>query len=258
MEWYLSQQQSTMLRAILIDDEPECLRSLAYDLEQHCPGMEIVAQCDNGKEAIKAIHALDPDVLFLDIDMPFINGFDLLEMVPDVDFEVIFTTAHDKYAIQAFRISAVDYLLKPIDTDALKLAVEKVRILREKGNSSRQIGFLIQQLKDLENNNVRKIALPTFDGLEFIDMDDILYCQSDGAYSYVHFTDGSKLYISKTLRYLEDALCNFHFFRVHNSYIVNLNHVKKYSKTDGGLLVLSNGEKVRVSRSKKDELLGLF
>jgi two-component system LytT family response regulator len=247
-----------MLKAILIDDEPECLRSLAFDIGQQCPGVEIVAQCDNGKEAIKAIHALTPDVLFLDIDMPFINGFDLLEMVPDVDFEVIFTTAHDKYAIQAFRISAVDYLLKPIDTDALKLAVEKVRLLRTKGSSSREISFLIQQLKDLENNNVRKIALPTFDGLEFIHMDDILYCQSDGAYSNVFFTDGNKMYISKTLRYLEDALCNFHFFRVHNSYIVNLNHVSKYSKTDGGLLILSNGEKVRVSRSKKDELLGLF
>ena len=247
-----------MLKAILIDDEPGCLRSLAHDLGVHCPGVEIVAQCDSGKEAIKVIHAQNPDVLFLDIDMPFINGFDLLEMVPDVDFEVIFTTAYDKYAIQAFKISAVDYLLKPIDTESLRTAVEKVRALREKGNTSKQISFLIQQIKDLENNNVRKVALPTFDGLEFINMDDILYCQSDGAYSYVYFTDGNKLYISKTLRYLEDALCNFHFFRVHNSYIVNLNHVKKYSKTDGGLLVLSNGEKVRVSRSKKDELLGLF
>lgn len=247
-----------MLRAILIDDEPECLRSLSLDLKQHCQGVEILAQCDNGKEAIKAIHVHNPDVVFLDIDMPYINGFDLLEMVPNVDFEVIFTTAYDKYALQAFRISAVDYLLKPVDVDALKEAVEKVRILREKGNTSRQISFLIQQIKDLENNNVRKIALPTFDGLEFINLNDILYCQSDGAYSYVHFLDGNKLYISKTLRYLEDALCNFHFFRVHNSYIVNLNHVKKYSKVDGGLLVLSNGEKVRVSRSKKDELLGLF
>jgi two-component system LytT family response regulator len=179
-------------------------------------------------------------------------------MVPDVDFEVIFTTAYDHYAIQAFRISAVDYLLKPIDAEALSAAVEKVRILREKGNTSKQISFLIQQIKDLENNTVRKIALPTFDGLEFIHMDDILYCQSDGAYSHVFFKDGSKLYISKTLRYLEDALCAFHFFRVHNSYIVNLNHVSKYSKTDGGLLILSDGTKVRVSRSRKDELLGLF
>lgn len=247
-----------LLKAILIDDEPECLRSLAHDLGIHCHGVDIVAQCNNGKEAIKLIHTYNPDVLFLDIDMPYINGFDLLEMVPNVDFEVIFTTAFDKYAIQAFRISAVDYLLKPIDTDALIAAVEKVRILREKGNSSKQISFLIQQIKDLENNSVRKIALPTFDGLEFVHMDDILYCQSDGAYTHVYFTNGSKMYISKTLRYLEDALCNFHFFRVHNSYIVNLNHVKQYTKADGGLLVLSNGYKVKVSRSRKDELLGLF
>jgi two-component system LytT family response regulator len=247
-----------MLNAILIDDEPECLRSLAHDLQLHCPDVTVVAQCDNGKDAIKAIHATSPDIVFLDIDMPYINGFDLLEMVHDVEFEVIFTTAYDQYAIQAFRISAVDYLLKPIDTNALKDAVEKVRILRGKGHNSKQISFLIQQIKDLENNSVRKIALPTFDGLEFVHMDDIIYCQSDGAYSTVYFTDGNKLYISKTLRYLEDALCTFHFFRVHNSYIVNLNHVKKYSKTDGGLLVLSNGEKVRVSRSKKDELLDLF
>lgn len=247
-----------MLKAILIDDEPGCLHSLSHDLSIHCPGVEVVAECDNGKEAIKMIHVHKPDVLFLDIDMPYINGFDLLEMVRDVEFEVIFTTAYDNYAIQAFRISAVDYLLKPIDTDALMAAVEKVRILREKGNTSRQINFLIEQIKDLENNNVRKIALPTFDGLEFIHMNDILYCQSDGAYTHVYFTDGSKLYISKTLRFLEDALCNYHFFRVHNSFIVNLNHVSKYTKTDGGLLVMSNGKQIRVSRSKKDELLGLF
>ena len=247
-----------MLKAILIDDEPECLLTLASDLATHCPGVDIVSQCKSGKEAIKEIHAHNPDVLFLDIDMPYINGFDLLEMVPDVDFEVIFTTAYDTYAIQAFKISAVDYLLKPVDPEALVAAVEKVRILREKGNTSKQISFLIQQIKDLENNAVKKIALPTFDGLEFIHMDDILYCQSDGAYSHVFFTNGSKMYISKTLRYLEDALCNFHFFRVHNSYIVNLNHVKQYSKTDGGLLIMSDGKKVRVSRSRKDELLSLF
>ena len=247
-----------MLKAILIDDEPECLRSLAHDLKLHCPGVDILEQCDSGKAGIKKIHECSPDVVFLDIDMPYINGFDLLEMVPNVDFEVIFTTAHDKYALQAFNISAVDYLLKPVDPDALKKAVKKVRLLRENGNTPKQIHFLIQQLKDLENNTVKKIAVPTFDGLEFVTLDEILYCQSDGAYSYVFFRDGSKLYISKTLRYLETALCTFHFFRVHNSYIVNLNHVRKYSKTDGGMLILTSGEKIRVSRSKKEELLRLF
>lgn len=246
------------LKAILIDDEPECLRSMQHDLESHCPEVEIVASCISGKDGIKQINSLAPDVIFLDIDMPYINGFDLLEMVPNADFDVIFTTAHDQYAIKAFKISAADYLLKPIDPDELKAAVGKVSELRQNGHKNTQIEFLIQQIKDLESNNVRKIALPTFDGLEFITLDDIVYCQSDGAYSNVFFKDGNKLYISKTLRYLEDALCSFHFFRVHNSFIVNLNYIRKYSKSDGGALIMLNGERIRVSRSKKDELLGLF
>lgn len=247
-----------MLKAILIDDELACLQTLRHDLVKYCPEVEVIAECIGGKEGIKEINKHKPDIIFLDIDMPYINGFDLLEMVPNGEFEVIFTTAHDKYAIRAFKISAVDYLLKPIDKDALVNAVQKVASLREKGQSNRQIDFLIQQIKDLESNNVKKIALPTFDGLEFINLDDILYCQSDGAYSNVFFKDGNKLYISKTLRYLEDALCSFHFFRVHNSYIVNLNYIRKYSKSDGGALILTNGQRIRVSRSKKEELLGLF
>jgi len=246
------------ITAILIDDEPECLRSLKHDLGVHCPNVEIVASCSSGKDGIKQINSHSPDVIFLDIDMPYINGFDLLEMVPNAEFDVIFTTAHDQYAIKAFKISAADYLLKPIDHDDLKSAVEKVTHLRKNGHRNTQIDFLIQQIKDLESNNVRKIALPTFDGLEFITLDDIVYCQSDGAYSNVFFKDGGKLYISKTLRYLEDALCSFHFFRVHNSFIVNLNYIRKYSKSDGGALIMLNGERIRVSRSKKDELLGLF
>lgn len=247
-----------MLRAIIIDDEPECIDSLAFDLKNHCPQVDIVEQCNGGKSGVKAIHKNKPDLVFLDIDMPFVNGFDVLEMVPNIDFEVIFTTAYDKYALQAFKISAVDFLLKPVDPKELVKAIEKVQMLKEKGNAQKQINFLIQQMKDLENNSVKKVALPTFDGLEFINLDDILYCQSDGAYSNVHFTNGSKLYISKTLRWLEDALCDFHFFRVHNSYIINLHFVRKYTKADGGLIIMNNGDQVKVSRSKKEELLNLF
>lgn len=247
-----------MLRAILIDDEKECLDSLNFDLKTHCPDVEVVSQCNGGKEGVKAIHKYNPDLVFLDIDMPFISGFDVLELVPHINFEVIFTTAYDKYALQAFKISAVDFLLKPIDFEELKNAVIKVQLLRERGNAQKQISFLIQQLKALESNNVKKIALPTFDGIEFISLDDIIYCQSDGAYSYLYFKDGAKLYISKTLRYLEMALCDFHFFRVHNSYIVNLHYVKKYSKSDGGIIIMTNGANVKVSRSKKEQLLNLF
>ena len=247
-----------MLKAIIIDDEKECIDSLSFDLQTHCQQVTVLEKCQGGKDGVKAIVKHHPDLVFLDIDMPFVNGFDVLEMVPNIDFEVIFTTAYDKYALQAFKISAVDFLLKPIDQEELKKAVDKVALLKENGNANKQINFLIQQIKDIETNSVKKIALPTFDGLEFINLDDIIYCKSDGAYSNVYFTDGTKLYISKTLRYLEEALCDFHFFRVHNSFIINLHYVKKYSKTDGGMIIMNNGDLVKVSRSKKEELLSLF
>ncbi len=247
-----------MIRALIIDDEKACIDSLEFEINNHCPDVEVLERCTSGKEGIKAIHRHKPDLLFLDIDMPFINGFDLLEMVPDIDFEVIFTTAYDKYALRAFRISAMDYLLKPVDPDELKKAVNKVKKVSAKGEAQKQMDFLIQQIKDIENNSVQKIALPTIDGLEFINLDDILYCQSDGAYSNVFFKEGGKLLISKTLRWLEEALCDFHFFRVHNSYIINLHYVRKYSKSDGGMITMENGDTVKVSRSKKEKLLNMF
>ena len=247
-----------MLRSIVIDDEGECIDTMLLDLAEHCPQVNVVATCPSGKDAVKAIHKHAPDLIFLDIDMPVVNGFDVLEMVKDIDFEVIFTTAYDKYAVQAFKISAVDYLLKPIDQEELRKAVKKVQVLKERGNTQQQLSFLMEQIRDIENNDVKKIAVPTFDGLEFIRLDDILYCQSDGSYSHIFFVDGRKLYLSKTLRYLEDSLCDYHFFRVHNSYIVNLNFVEKYARTDGGILEMKNGVKIRVSRLKRDELLNRF
>ena len=150
------------LRAVIIDDEPDCVQSLARDLADYCKEVEVAAQCEGAKDGIRAINAHKPDVVFLDIDMPVINGFELLELLPDIHFEVVFTTAYDKYAVQAFKISAVDYLLKPVDPDELVKAVEKVRNLRSKGSNRKQIDFLIQQLKDHENNAVHRIALPNF------------------------------------------------------------------------------------------------
>lgn len=247
-----------MLRTIIIDDEPDCVQSLARDLTKYCEGLEIVAQCEGAKDGIRAINAHKPDVVFLDIDMPGINGFELLELIPEVDFEVVFTTAYDEYALQAFRISAVDYLLKPIDPEALIKSVEKVRMLRDKGNARKQIRFLMQQLKDQRNNAIHRIALPTSEGLDFIDLEDILYCESDGAYTFVHLSNGSRKLISKTLKFLEDILCDFQFLRVHKSYIVNMNYVSKYSRGSGGLLTMKNGAQIKVSRSKKEELLSLF
>ena len=246
------------LRAIIIDDEPDCVQSLSRDLKAHCPQIKLVAECEGAKEGIRAINASEPDVVFLDIDMPLINGFELLELLPAIDFAVVFTTAYDKYALQAFRISAVDYLLKPIDPEHLVKAVDKVQFLRSKGESQRQIDFLMQQLKDQENNAIHRIALPTAEGLDFIDLKNILYCESDGAYSYLHYIDGGTLLISKPLKFLEDILCDFQFFRVHKSFIVNMDHVSKYSRGAGGMLTMKNGARIKVSRSKKEELLNLF
>lgn len=246
------------LRAIIIDDEPDCIQSLSRDLVEFCSHVEVVGLCEGAKDGIRTINIQKPDIVFLDIDMPLINGFELLELLPEINFAVIFTTAYDKYALQAFKISAVDYLLKPIDPDELVKAVDKVRTLQEHGTSSQQIDFLMQQIKDQENNAIHRIALPTSQGLDFIDLKDIQYCESDGAYSYVHYTDGSNLLISKPLKYLEDILCDFQFFRVHKSYIVNMDYVAKYHRGSGGLLTMKNGAKIRVSRSKKDELLNLF
>ena len=247
-----------MIRAILIDDEQESLNALAYDLRKYCPAIEIVDICQGGKKGIKSIHKHKPDMVFLDIDMPIISGFDLLEMVGDISFSVVFTTAYDKYALKAFKISATDYLLKPIDKDELKAAIQKVEAKQSIKSPNDQVAFLLDQLKALDDDNVKKIALPTFEGTEFINFKDIIYCEADGAYSYVHFVDGGKLYISKTLRYLEEALCDYHFFRAHNSYIVNTDYMKKYVKADGGYLLLNNGKQVKVSRSKKEEIVNLF
>ncbi len=246
------------LKALLIDDEKNCLTSLAYDLEQHCPDVEVVEQCLGSKAGLLAIKKHQPDLIFLDIDMPYINGFEMLEMIPSIQFATIFTTAYDKYALQAFKISAVDFLLKPVHSEALVQAIEKVRSQQHLKNAEKQIQFLIEQMQAIESDSVKKIAFPTFEGIEFVNLKDILYCQSDNNYTDVHMVDGSHLLISKTLRYVEEMLCDFHFYRVHNSFIVNLNYVKRYVKGDGGYLVLENGKDITVSRSKKAELLKMF
>ncbi|NNF34097.1 MAG: response regulator transcription factor [Saprospiraceae bacterium] len=247
-----------MIRAIIIDDEPDCIQSLERDIAEYCKTLEVICTCNNAKEGIKAIHKNKPDVVFLDIEMPIINGFELLSLLPDIDFEIIFTTAYDKFALQAFKVSAVDYLLKPIDPEELINAVNKLNRNHDEKIGEGRIQFLLKHLEELDQNNVRRIALPTFEGLEFILLNDILYCESDGTYSILHFTNGHKMIISKPLLYLEEVLCDYHFFRVHNSFIINLDHVIKYSRGAGGEVTMKNGDVVRVSRSKKEELLKLF
>ncbi len=247
-----------MLKAIIIDDEVDCIKTLALLIQKQCPEIEIICQCDSGKSGLKAIKQFKPDVVFLDIDMPYMNGFEMLELAQPVNFDVIFTTAYDKYAVEAFRISAVDYLLKPIDEKQLKEAVSKVYFEGRKRIAPKHIEFILGQLKDVETNNVKRIALPSSDRLILAEFSNIIYCQSDGNYSRVFLKNNKRIYTSIPLIELEESLCNYHFNRVHNQYIINLNEVSEYVKSDGGYLVMSNGDKVNVSRSKKEEILSLI
>ncbi len=246
-----------MMKAILIDDEKNALTSLLYEIENHCPEVEVVAQCNGGKEGLLAINKYQPDIVFLDIDMPYINGFEMLEMIPEVNFATIFTTAHDKYAIQAFKISAVDYLMKPINRQELIEAVSKVKSRKESENNQDKINFLIEQMQAIESDAVKKIAFPVFEGVEFVKLSDINYCKGENNYTHVYLTDGTDLFISKTLRFVEEMLCDYHFYRVHNSYIINLDYVQKFVKSDGGYILMESGDSVSVSRTKKAELMDL-
>jgi two-component system LytT family response regulator len=246
------------LRAILIDDEVNCLKMLEWELSDKCPEVEIVGVCSTGKAGLMAIKEEQPDIVFLDIEMPYLNGFEVLELVSEVNFDIIFTTAYDKFAVRAFKSSATDYLLKPIDGDDLRLAVDKVLEKREKSIPNTDVKFLLQQLEDAKNDKMKRIALPTFEGLTFVQIDEIIYCQSDNNYSHVILKEGRKMLISKTLKEVEEILSSTLFFRVHNSFFVNLKEVSNYIKADGGALIMTNGDEVRVSRSRKDRLMELL
>jgi len=248
-----------MLNAILIDDEQNCLKMLEWELGNSCPNVTILGSYDNGKEGLKAIHSKKPDIVFLDIEMPYLNGFELLELIPNIDFDVIFTTAYDEYAVKAIKISAIDYLLKPIDGDDLVKAVERVEEKKKNNIGSENIDFLKKQLEDSRRNNVKNLALPTYEGYVFVKLENIVYAQSDNNYATVYLKTGKKILISRTLKEVAEMLAEqSNFFRVHNSFLINLNEIKNYIKSDGGYLIMSNDGKVKVSRNKKEELLKLF
>ena len=241
-----------MLRAIIVDDEVDAIKTLQWEIKTHCPDIEIVGQHSNPVEALEAIRSTPPDILFLDVEMPRLNGFDLLSKLPRIEFEVIFITAYDEYAVKAFRVNALDYLLKPIISSDLTEAIKRVKQkTKSEGNPSKNIQ--IEKLK----RSFNKIPLPNSDGIEFVFPHKILYCKSDGSYTYV-IMEHKKSLITKSLREMEELLEEHNFLRTHKSFLVNLSHIIKYIRIDGGYLVLSNGDKVAVSRRKKEELMKLF
>jgi two-component system, LytTR family, response regulator len=241
-----------MLSALIVDDEPFCCDVLITLLGKYCPDVRIVSSCSSAIEAIKAIQELKPELVFLDVEMPKMNGFQMLEHLASVDFDIVFTTSYDQYALKAFRFSAIDYLLKPIDYEELQKAVEKVT-LRKRGPLAEQIKILMQKIKP--SAAVNKVALPTMEGLQMISIDSIISCESDSNYTSISLKSKQKIVVSRTLKEIESLLEDYAFARVHHSYLVNINEIHKYVKGEGGYLIMNDGSSVDVSRSRKESLL---
>jgi two-component system LytT family response regulator len=242
-----------MVTALIVDDEPLCCEVLATLLEKHCPEVKVIASCFSAEEALFIIGQLQPELVFLDVSMPHMNGFEMLEQLPKVNFALVFTTSYDQYALRAFKFSAIDYLLKPIDRDELKNAVQKV-IARPQQPLTQQLQLLLQKVAQ-PAVNLNKIALPTMEGLQMITVDDIISCKSDGNYTTLQLKDKQKFVVSRMLKEIEEMLEDYSFVRVHHSSLVNLKEVMKYVKGEGGYLVMSDGSTIDVSRSKKESLL---
>ncbi|MBK9638353.1 MAG: response regulator transcription factor [Bacteroidetes bacterium] len=245
-----------MLKAILIDDETSCTEVLRWQIETYCPTISILCECHQPEEAIEKIRDLHPDVIFLDIEMPGMNAFEMLNILKPFEFEVIFTTAYNQFAVHAFKENAIDYLLKPIEKSDLIHAVEK---LKNKDNkySNEKIEILLNLFKEQLKSN-KKIALPTQDGISFINVDQIVRVESDSNYSFVHLVTGENICITKTLKQIESSLEAQPFYRVHQSHLVNLNHIEKFVKDGGGYLVMSDKSTITVARQRKDGFMELF
>jgi len=241
-----------MLKALIVDDEPKARENLQILLHDFVEGVTVVGLCENIAEATEAVRLHSPDVVFLDIQLQRETGFDLLTKLKEINFEVIFTTAYTEYAIKAFKFSAIDYLLKPIDIEELRKAVGRVE-KRVSNNMTGRLTQLVQNLKQGSNENY-KIALPTLEGLVFVKISDILYCEASSNYTQI-FTADEKYLVSKTLKEYDDLLSDHNFFRIHNSYLININSIKKYVKGEGGYVVLNNDTSLDVSKRKKEAFL---
>ena len=244
-----------MIRVVLVDDEQQGRAIIKQYISRYCPYVEVCGEADSVKNGVEVIAETHPDIVFLDIQMQDGTGFNLLEKVADRSFKVIFVTSFDQFALKAFKYSASDYLLKPLDPDAFVEAVEKVRgdiEATSKGKDNR-----IEEL--LTNiNSFKKIGLPSGNAIIFVNVDDIVRCESDGNYTMFHLADGRQLLVTKNLKVYEELFADRKFLRVHKSHLINARYVDQYINGDGGSVVMADGSTVEVSRRKKDELLAIM
>lgn len=246
-----------MPTAILIDDEKNSRESLRKKIETHCSAVSILAECSNGLEGLDAIQKLNPDIVFLDIEMPHMNGFTMLQQLPERNFELIFTTAFNQYAINAIRFSALDYLVKPVDVTELVQAVNRATVKPGNSIDKKQLDIL-QQFLNQQKTVPDRIAVAVTSGLEIIQLNQILYLEAEGNYTNIHLENSRPLLSSKTLKEFEDILPTTQFCRIHNASLVNVQYIKKYNKGEGGQVILSNGTVLDVARRRKEELLQLL
>lgn len=247
------------MKVAIVDDEVHCMEGLVLHLKSMFPEAEIVYKGTKPKEALAILPDAKPDLLFLDVEMPEMTGFELLDQLANASFDVIFTTAYSQYAVQAFKAKAVNYLLKPIDETEFQEVVQQWKEERETKSSlsSEHLDELLTYLKR-EGILKNKIAVPVAEGFEFIETDDILYCQSQNNYTFLFLSDNRKLVLSKTLKEFEKLLDKYFFIRIHKSFLINPNYMKKYYRNNGGYLVMQDGKSIPVSKNKKDLITNLF
>jgi two-component system LytT family response regulator len=243
-----------MLKAIIVDDETASRETLANYLQKYCPEVELLALADSVKTGLVAIEKNEPDIVFLDVEMPFGNAFDLLEQVKEINFETVFVTAFSNYALKALNLSAAYYILKPIDIDELISAVQKIKISKERKNNNNHTQILIENIKTI-NGQLHKLVLPVLDGFEVVQVKDIIRCQANDNFTDFYFAGGKRMLICRTLKFYEQVLEEFGFMRIHKSHLINLQYVKKYRKGKTGQVIMSDDSELELSVNKKDDFL---
>ncbi len=245
-----------MIKVVLVDDEKNALEVLEWQLKKYCPEVDILALCSSADEAVVAIIQHKPDLIFLDVEMPVKSGFEVLNAFNEPTFDVVFTTAYNQFAIKAFKYAAFDYLLKPIDAVDLTELLKRYQKKQAKTNPGNYQLLKEQLVKQTKPSG--KIALHTSDGLQFVKPEQIIRCESLSNYTKVHLNNNQKITLSKTLKEVEETLESYPFYRVHHSHLINLEHIEKYVKADGGYVIMSDGEQITVARNRKEGFVELF
>ena len=243
-----------MIRTVIIDDEPHATKSLEILLAEGCPQVQVIASFNHPAEALIFLRSNQIDLIFLDIDMPFMNGFELLNRLAPINFDIIFVTAYDQYAIKAFKFSAFDYLLKPVDEIELSNSVRKFENQKKNNAQNSNFEHLLEVFKSGQSP-VKRIALPTLEGFEFVEVEKIIRCESDSNYTKIFLQNLPMMLVSRTLKEIEEILSDLPFIRVHHSHIIAKNHVKKYVKADGGYILMIDNTGVPISRARKEDVI---